>query len=275
MVHDVIHAFNQKGLAALDPQAGGRPRLISDEDVQVIMTTAATRPENLGLPFMHWSLRMPAACLAARPARPARPVRIGREGLRQILHAGQISFQQTRIWKESTDPDKDAKLDRIKHLTVALPDRCFALDQFGPLSIRLLHGTAWARQGKPGRQSVTYHRTRGIGYFNGCHPLGEDRLCGITRTLKGGDHTPAALMSIRAGRPGGAPIYVIMDSLSTNKTLTIRAWAATHKARLCFTSTSAWEANPIEAQFGPLAHLIWTTKTTRTPWCWPVHGLRS
>jgi transposase len=30
-VRDVIHLFNQKGLAALDPRwAGGRPRLISD-----------------------------------------------------------------------------------------------------------------------------------------------------------------------------------------------------------------------------------------------------
>ena len=29
-VRDVIHAFNERGLAALDPQwAGGRPRLIS------------------------------------------------------------------------------------------------------------------------------------------------------------------------------------------------------------------------------------------------------
>ena len=34
-VRDVIHAFNDKGLAALDPQwAGGRPRLISDEDIE-------------------------------------------------------------------------------------------------------------------------------------------------------------------------------------------------------------------------------------------------
>ena len=33
-VRDVIHAFNEKGLAALDPQwAGGRPRLISDDDI--------------------------------------------------------------------------------------------------------------------------------------------------------------------------------------------------------------------------------------------------
>src|SRR5437763_15248502 len=38
-VRDVIHAFNAKGLAALDPQwAGGRPRLVRDEDVEVIVT---------------------------------------------------------------------------------------------------------------------------------------------------------------------------------------------------------------------------------------------
>ena len=51
-VRDVIHAFNEKGLAALDPQwAGGRPRLISDEDIEVIVAAATTRPEKLGLPF--------------------------------------------------------------------------------------------------------------------------------------------------------------------------------------------------------------------------------
>ena len=68
-VRDVIHLFNQKGLAALDPQwAGGRPRLISDEDIQVIVTAARTRPEKLGLPFTRWSLRKLAAYLADGPA---------------------------------------------------------------------------------------------------------------------------------------------------------------------------------------------------------------
>ena len=41
-VRDVIHAFNAKGLAALDPQwAGGRPRRISDEDIEVIVAAAS------------------------------------------------------------------------------------------------------------------------------------------------------------------------------------------------------------------------------------------
>jgi transposase len=39
-VCDVIHSFNAKGLAAPGPQwAGGRPRLVSDDDVAFIVTT--------------------------------------------------------------------------------------------------------------------------------------------------------------------------------------------------------------------------------------------
>ena len=64
-VRDVIHAFNAKGLAALDPQwAGGRPRLISDDDTGFIVTTATTRPGALGVPFTHWSVRKLVAYLA-------------------------------------------------------------------------------------------------------------------------------------------------------------------------------------------------------------------
>jgi transposase len=99
-VRDVIHLFSEKGLAALDPRwAGGRPRLIGDDDVAVIVAAARARPEKLGLPFTHWSLRKLAACLAGGD----RPVRAGRERLRQILHARGISFQRTRTWKESHD----------------------------------------------------------------------------------------------------------------------------------------------------------------------------
>ena len=55
-VRDVVHLFNQKGLAALDPQwAGGRPRLISDDDIAVIVEAATARPEKLGFPFTRWT----------------------------------------------------------------------------------------------------------------------------------------------------------------------------------------------------------------------------
>ena len=262
-VRDVIHAFNERGLAALDPQwAGGRPRLISDEDIAFIVATATTRPKTLGLPFTRWSVRKLVAYLAGfyrntEPGRagriePARRVRIGRERLRQVLHDHDVTFQRTRTWKESTDPDFDAKLDRIEHVTSTFPDRCFAFDQFGPLSIRPHHGSGWARSSKPDRLPATYRRTHGIRYFHGCYSLGDDQLWGVVRRRKGGDHTLAALKSIRAARPDGAPVYVILDNLSANTTPAVRAWAAAHNVELCLTPTYSSWANPIEAQFGPL-----------------------
>lgn len=143
-VRDVIYAFNEKGLAALDPQwAGGRPRLISDDEREFIIATARTRPVKLGRPFTHRSLRKLADYLARNRVRT---VKIGRERLRQILREHGICLQRTRTWKESKDPDKDAKLDRIEHVTSRFPDRCFAFDQFGPLSIRPCHGSSWPRR---------------------------------------------------------------------------------------------------------------------------------
>jgi hypothetical protein len=82
---------------------------------------------------------------------PIRTVGVGRERLRQILRSRRISFQRTRVWKESHDPDKETKLDRIEYVTSHFPERCFAFDQFGPLSIRPCHGTTGAPRTKPDR----------------------------------------------------------------------------------------------------------------------------
>jgi transposase len=248
-VRDVIHAFNAKGLAALDPQwAGGRPRRISDEDIEVIVAAATTRPEKPGQPFTRWSLRKLADYLACRPGGP---VTIGRERLRQILHERGISFQRTRTWKESADPDRDARLDRIEHVTSACPDRCFAFDQFGPLSIRPCHGACWARRKHPVRLRATYHRTHGIRYFHGCYCVGDDQLRGVTREHQGAGHTLAALKPIRGARPGGYRLFVILDNLAASKTPAIRRWARRENAGLCLTPANASWANPVAAHFGP------------------------
>jgi hypothetical protein len=73
---------------------------------------------------------------------------------------------------------------------------------------------------------ATHTGTHGIRYFHGCYSLGDDQLWGVMRRRKGGDHSLAALKSIRAARPDGAPIYVIMDNLSANKTPKIRVGEA-------------------------------------------------
>ena len=77
-------------------------------------------------------------------------------------------------------------------------------------------------------------------------------MWGVNRRRKGTANTLAALKSIRAARPDGAPIYIILDNLSAHKGAKIRRWAKKNKVELCFTPTYASWANPIEAHFGPL-----------------------
>ena len=110
-VREMIHRFNEKGMSSLDPQwAGGRPRRITIDDEAFIVATATKRPEALGQPFTRWSLRKLAGFLAANEERV---VTVGHERLRQLLDARDVTFQRTKTWKESNDPDRDAKLDRI------------------------------------------------------------------------------------------------------------------------------------------------------------------
>ncbi len=67
--------------------------------------TATTRPTTLGRPFSRWSIRKLAGHLRRNVARP---IRIGCEALRCLLARRGVTFQRTKTWNESTDPDFDA-----------------------------------------------------------------------------------------------------------------------------------------------------------------------
>ncbi|GAX57430.1 IS630 family transposase [Streptomyces olivochromogenes] len=204
-VPDVIHRFNEIGLACLDPQgAGDRPRLLSLDDEDFVAATATTGPDKFGQPFTRWSLRKLAAYLRKVHDRV---IRIGREALRCLLARRGVTFQRTKSWKESTDPEHDAELDRIEYIPEQFPDRVPA----------------------------TYHRTHGVTYFHSCHSVGDDTLWGVNHRHKGAVNSLAALKSIRAARPDGAPLYVILDNLSAHKGSKIRACAKKHPGELCFT----------------------------------------
>jgi len=253
-VREMIHRFNERGMASLDPQwAGGRPRQITTDDEVFIVETATQRPEALGQPFTRWSLRKLVGYLAEGGERV---VKIGRERLRQILAANDVTFQRTKTWKESNDPDRDAKLDRIDEVLNRFPTRCFAFDEFGPLTIRPTGGSAWAAKSHPQRHPANYNKLHGVRQFHGCYSIGDDELFGTVRHRKGTANTLKALRSIRARRPDGHEIYVILDNLSAHKGDTIHQWAHKNRVELCFTPTYSSWANPIEAHFGPLREFV-------------------
>lgn len=74
---------------------------------------APTRPTKLGQPFTRWSIRKLVIYLRRVHGRV---IRIGAEALRCLLARRGVTFQRTKTWKESPDPDRYAKLDRIEHV---------------------------------------------------------------------------------------------------------------------------------------------------------------
>jgi transposase len=242
------------GMACLDPKwAGGRPRRITADDEAFIVRTAETRPEKLGQPFTRWSIRKLAGYLADNPART---VRIGRERLREILAKHQVTFQKTKTWKESNDPRRDEKLDRIEEVLSAFPDRCFAFDEFGPLAIHPVGGCCWAQKKRPQRLRANYHKTCGVRQFHAVYSYADDTLWGVVRSKKSAANSLAAIKSCRAARPDGEAIYVILDNLSAHKGKKIRRWCEAHNVELCFTPTYSSWANPAECHFGPLREFV-------------------
>ena len=172
------------------------------------------------------------------------------------MKANGVTFQRTKTWKETNDPDRDAKLDRIEEVINTWPDRCFAFGEFGPLAIRPVGGSCWSKANKPDRVPANYHKLHGVRQFHGCYSIGDDTLWGAVRNQKSAVNVLKALRSIRAARPDGEMIYVILDNLSAHKGLKIREWARRNQVELCFTPTYSSWANPIEAHFGPLREFV-------------------
>jgi len=253
-VREMIHRFNDMGMRSLDPMwAGGRPRRITTEDEEFNVKTAEQRPEKVGRPFSHWSVRKLREYLENNSVRK---VVIGRERLRQILDRHEVTFQRTKTWKESNDPLKEAKLDRIEEVITRWPDRVFAFDEFGPLAIHPVKGCCWAAKKKPQRLRANYHKHCGTRQFHACYSLGEDKLWGVVRPKKGIDYSLAAIKSCRAARPDGEWICVILDNLNLHKNAKIRTWCEKNNVELCFTPTYGSWANPIECHFGSLRDFV-------------------
>lgn len=92
--------------------------LLSPDDEDFVIQTATTCPAKLGQPFTRWSLRKFVDYLRKVQGRV---IRIGRETLRRLLARRGVTFQRTRKWKESPDPDREANLDRIEEVLDRFP----------------------------------------------------------------------------------------------------------------------------------------------------------
>lgn len=178
--------------------------------------------------------------------------------LARLLGDAGLSFQRTRSWKASPDPDYEAKAARVLDLYAKAPSDgpviCF--DQMGPISLRPTHGAGWARHGRPERLRATYNRRHGIRYVFGALDVHHDRLRARMRPRRAGTDNLGFMRTIRLCYRARQRIYWIQDNLSANWTPDIRAFAAAHKIELVPTPTYASYLNRIESHFRPIQEFV-------------------
>lgn len=252
-VRKVIHDFNRHGFVSLRPRlGGGRPRRISTDDEAGIVAVAGARPDSLGVPYTRWSLAKLSGYLAGQGIMVS-PAHLGR-----ILARNGISLQRTRSWKQSPDPDYQAKAARILALYRQQPKAgvVISFDEKGPESLCPKHGRGWAPTGRPQRHRATYNRRHGIRYLVGALDVHADYLRARLRPRRNGASTLTFMRQIRLAYPRRIRIYWIQDGLSCHWTPDIRTWAAANNVELVPTPTYASFLNRIESTFGAIDEFV-------------------
>jgi transposase len=248
---EVIRAFNEKGFAALDPKwSGARPRRFGPAVRELVCRVAKTPPGRLGLPFTTWSLAKLAGYLAEHGR-----VQISTESVRQILRTAGISWQATKTWKASRDPDFAAKMTRILTLYDRPPagGRVICVDEFGPLNLQPRPGRGWFPRRRPARLRATYNRAGEVRHLFAALDLASGQMFYRFRDRKRWQEYLGFLKQLRARFPTDR-LHVVCDNFSPHQKDQVTDWCAANDVDLVFTPTNASWLNWIESEFTALRY---------------------
>ncbi|MFQ5473246.1 MAG: transposase [Dehalococcoidia bacterium] len=107
VVYDWLHRFNESGFSTFElaPNPKGRPATIGSEQIRALIRIATSKPEDLGLPFTDWSVAKLHKYCADRGLLPE----CTDEWVRRLLRREGLTYQRTKTWKQSNDPEFEAK----------------------------------------------------------------------------------------------------------------------------------------------------------------------
>jgi transposase len=275
-VREVINNFNEDGFDSLYPKyAGGRPPTFTLPQRREIRKIALSRPPDHGLAFSTWSLSKLAEFLVAEGVVED----ISHEGLRAVLKDEGVSFQVIKTFKQSADPDYEAKKNRVLELYDIAEGRAkpkrgdprvvFSMDEFGPLNLLPRSGKQWApvvaRRDKGSqlaprrrRRRATYNRTKGVRQLFAALDMNRNRLYGHVKVTKNRTKFLEFCRYLRTLYPPQVRIAIVLDNysphLSTNKDARVGEWAAINNVELAYVPTDASWLNRIECHFAALRY---------------------
>jgi transposase len=190
-------------------------------------------------------------------------------------------FQAVKTWKTSTDPDYEAKKNRVLELYAIAdgkrppgagdPAVVICMDEFGPLNLQPHPGRQWApvavrpaagpsvqTQPRRRRRRATYKRPHGVRHLLAGYDLSTDRLYGHVVKCKGRTEFLAFCRYLRSLHPAEVRIAIVLDNFSPH--LTTRAdsrvgnWAKANNVELAYVPFYGSWLNRIEPQFTALRY---------------------
>ena len=234
--------FVEQGLdGLLDEPRPGRPRTVSDEQVEaVITTTLETTPKDA----THWSTRSLAAELG-----------LSQSAVSRIWRAFGLQPHRQASWKLSKDPLFIDKVHDVVGLYLDPPERAVVLCVDEKSQIQALDRTAPIfpmMPGTPARASHDYKRA-GTSSLYAALDLASGKVIGSLHARHRAIEFKKFLATIDREVPAEYDVHVVLDNASTHKTPAVKRWLAAHpRFVLHFTPTSSSWLNLVERWFGEL-----------------------
>jgi transposase len=229
----------------LDEPRPGRPRTISDEQVEeVVIKTLESTPTDA----THWSTRS-----------MAREVGLTQSAVLRIWKAFGLQPHRQDTWKLSKDPQFIDKVRDIVGLYLNPPERAVvlcvdeksqiqALDRSAPI-LPMLPGT-------PERATHDYKRS-GISSLYAALDLTTGKVIGRLHSRHRAIEFKRFLQTLDREVPAQFDVHLVLDNSSTHKTPAIQRWLAAHpRFVLHFTPTSSSWLNLVERWFAELTNKL-------------------
>ena len=234
--------FSERRLEGLlDEPRPGRPRTVSDEQVeQIVVTTLESTPKNA----THWSTRSLAGHLG-----------LSQDAVWRTWQAFGLQPWRQEKFKLSTDPQFVEKVYDICGLYPNPPERAVVLCVDEKSQIQALNRTQPILPmlpGTPQRATHDYER-HGTSSLYAALDLATGKVIGKLHNRHRAIEFHKFLQTIDQQVPKHLDIHLVLDNSSTHKTPKIQRFIASHpRFHLHFTPTSGSWLNLVERWFGEL-----------------------
>ena len=235
--------FVVERLAGLsDEDRPGRPRTVTDAQVEQVVTATLERPPPDG--GTHWSTRLMAAHAG-----------LTQTAVSRIWRAFELKPHKVDYWKLSTDPHFVDKLYDVVGLYLDPPERALVLCVDEKSQVQALDRSAPVlpmMPADPARQTHTSLRHGTTSLFAALDMAGGRVYSSLQRRHRAVEFR-AFLNQLHREVPAGHQVHLVLDNYATHKTPEIKRWLLRHpRFHLHVTPTSSSWLNMVERFFAEL-----------------------